>query len=211
MNPITIQRFIESSIKTSKGQIKGKKISGKRERRTNQYWKDVNRILRKKQSKKKFNTTHRIEAQPEEGDIALENIHFANYLGQKDLKYIPQYNSEEPIRLYKNDPSENIEYRDEFTAWDEPICRPLEGEGIVYNRERVVERLYIVLPEFKGETYYLKEYDQHICADEKYLELQRKFYEIIDLHADYMDQMYQYERDQELSDDDSVRSYQSWK
>lgn len=212
MNQITIQRFIESSDKTPKGQVKGKKLSGKRERRTNQYWTDVNRILRKKEKKIRFSSTHRIESQPDEADELLNNIHYANYLGQKDLKFVPHYNSDDSIIISKYKFGENIECEDQISAEEVPVSKLEAGEGEIYNLATTTDRLYMYLPEFRGETRQDEEEDAIYCRDERYLELQRKYMEIIDLHAEYMESLYKYERqiDREMADDDSIKSYQSW-
>jgi hypothetical protein len=174
MNSTTIERMIIATDNTPKGQVRGKKISGKRERRTQEYWTDVNRILRKKEKRVRFDT-HRVEAQPDEADTNLENIHYANYLGQKDISVLPEFNSAESITISKREPQQQEQVRDEFSAWDEPVWEVAESgcdcqselsdqsDGDI--AECTMQGFYIYMPPFNGDP-------------NKYNELQTKFKEI---------------------------------
>ena len=181
MNSTTIERMIIATDNTPKGQVRGKKISGKRERRTQEYWTDVNRILRKKEKRVRFDT-HRVEAQPDEADTNLENIHYANYLGQKDISVLPEFNSAESIIISKREPQQQEQERDEFSAWDEPVWEVAESvwevpepgcdsqselsdQSDVDIAECTMQGFYIYMPPFNGDP-------------NKYNELQTKFKEI---------------------------------
>jgi hypothetical protein len=83
-----IQEQYDSSEKSFKGKI----MSGARERATKQYFKDTATRARRKQNKVRFDTFRRDE-QPTEEDLRLEEIHFANFLGIKDIKYGVPYNN----------------------------------------------------------------------------------------------------------------------
>jgi hypothetical protein len=74
--------------------------------RTHDYWLKMHNKERRKQTKVSYNHTHRREEQPDEKDLQLEGIHFANFLGIKDIKYIKYggmpYNNthiNEPVNL----------------------------------------------------------------------------------------------------------------
>ena len=185
MNQSSIERLIIASDNTPKGQIKGKKVSGDKLRKTDLYWSDVNRILRKKEKRVRYET-HRIPSQSNEQDDALENIHYANYLGKKDLLDLPQFNSEDTITISK------------LTLPEEEICES-QPEIIQSISETIEDRLYMRLPPFKGNP----------DREEAHKMLERKYMEIIDAHADYMEQMFAYEHEEYLSDEESVRSYES--
>ena len=77
----TIDRF-EQQYDSSEKSFKGKIISGARERATKQYFKDTAARARRKQGKQNYDTFRRDE-QPNEEDLQLEDIHFANFLGLK--------------------------------------------------------------------------------------------------------------------------------
>jgi hypothetical protein len=77
----TIDRF-EQQYDSSDKSFKGKIISGAKERATKQYFKDTASRARRKQGKQNYDTFRRDE-QPNEEDIQLEDIHFANFLGLK--------------------------------------------------------------------------------------------------------------------------------
>jgi hypothetical protein len=77
----TIDRF-EQQYDSSEKSFKDKIISGARERATKQYFKDAAARARRKQGKQNYDTFRRDE-QPNEEDLQLEDIHFANFLGLK--------------------------------------------------------------------------------------------------------------------------------
>jgi hypothetical protein len=182
MNQSTIERLIIATDNTPKGQIKGKKVSGDKQRKTELYWTDVNRILRKKEKRIRYET-HRIEAQPDEADTALENIYYANYIGQKDITMLPVFNSAETITIFKREPQQQEEERDQFSAWDDPVWEEPVWEEPVWEEqgcdcqsvisdisdkeiaECTMQGFYIYMPSFNGEP-------------SKYNKLQEKFKEI---------------------------------
>jgi len=91
MNAKAINKFIEQSDRSNKSH-KGKNMSGKKERATKQYFKDNAAHSRRKQGKNRFDTFRRDE-QPDEEDLLLEDIHFANFLGLKDISSLPNTNT----------------------------------------------------------------------------------------------------------------------
>jgi hypothetical protein len=190
MNQSSIERLIIASDNTPKGQIKGKKVSGDKLRKTDLYWSDVNRILRKKEKRVRYET-HRIPSQSNEQDDALDNIHYANYLGKKDLLDLPQFNSEDTITISKRSLPEEEICEDSLPA--------VKEENEFFIPEIIEDRLYMRLPPFKGNP----------DREEAHKMLERKYMEIIDAHAEYMEQMFAYEHEEYLSDDESVRSYDS--
>ena len=135
MNAIDrIQEQYDASNKSSKGKImsgtKGKIISGAKERATKRYFKEAASRERRKQGKTRFDT-HRREYQPDEKDIWLENIHFANFLGAKDVCGVP-YNIthfdehdniiERDIYLNSQD-KDDSEYNYGYGSWAPQISR----------------------------------------------------------------------------------------
>jgi hypothetical protein len=112
MNSITrIEDHFESSFKSHKG----KTMSGVRERATKQYFKNVAAHARRKQNKIRFDTFRRDE-QTDEEDERLEDIHFANFLGNNHFeKYNSYKNCHVNINLcdsFRND-------EDHFTSGEE--------------------------------------------------------------------------------------------
>ena len=75
---------LEQQYDSSEKSFKCKIVSGKKERATNQYFKDAAARSRRKQGKTNYDTFRRDE-QPNEEDLWLEDIHFANFLGLKDI------------------------------------------------------------------------------------------------------------------------------
>lgn len=65
---------------------------GKKARNTKQYWAGETARARRKQGKVRYDT-HRRDEQPNEQDEELENIHFANFLGDKTSKKGIAYNN----------------------------------------------------------------------------------------------------------------------
>ena len=201
MNPSTIERFIIATDNTPKGQIKGKKVSGNKQRKTELYWRDVNRIMRKKEKRVRYDT-HRIPIQTNEQDDSLENIHYANYLGQKDLRDLPEFHSADTITISKRTFPAEEENWDHHPAFEEEICEHLpvfDEEDECSNGGYREDSLYMRLPAFKGNPE----------REESYKNLQRKYMAIIDSHSDYMEQMFAYECEEYLSDEESIRSYES--
>ena len=82
-----IENRHESCLKSHKGKI----ISGKKERATKKYFKDLAGRSRRKQGKTRFDTFRRSD-QPDSEDERLEDIHFANFLGIKNSVYGVTYN-----------------------------------------------------------------------------------------------------------------------
>ena len=79
MNPIVDR--IQDQFDTSSTKFhKGKTISGKKERATKHYFKDLAALSRRKQNKIRHDT-FRCEQQPDAEDLWLEDHHFANFLG----------------------------------------------------------------------------------------------------------------------------------
>ena len=80
MNPIDmIAEHINTTLNNGKT-IKSKTITGKKERATKQYFKEVAALSRRKQGKTNYDTFRR-EEQPDAEDLWLEDLHFANFLG----------------------------------------------------------------------------------------------------------------------------------
>jgi hypothetical protein len=83
--------------------------------RTDDYWLKMHNAERRKQTKVRHDT-HRREEQPDAEDLRLEDIHFANFLGTKDINGIPYNNVhiDEPVNLIecdkylKAEPSKNV-------------------------------------------------------------------------------------------------------
>jgi len=106
-----LQEQYDSSNKSYKGKI----MSGDKERATKRYFKDAASHARRKQGKTRFDT-HRREEQPDERDIWLEDLHFANFLGEKDAGGVPYNNThiDEPVNIIecdiylKPEPSKNV-------------------------------------------------------------------------------------------------------
>ena len=106
-----LQEQYDSSNKSYKGKI----MSGRKERATKQYFKDTAAHARRKQGKTRFDT-HRREEQPDEEDLWLEDLHFANFLGEKDAGGVPYNNThiDEPVNIIecdmylKPEPSKNV-------------------------------------------------------------------------------------------------------
>jgi hypothetical protein len=75
-------------------------------RRTDDYWLKTRNAERRKQTKGKYNTTHRRDEQPDSEDERIEDIHFANFLGVKDTVYGVPYNNthiNEPVNIIECD------------------------------------------------------------------------------------------------------------
>jgi hypothetical protein len=197
MNSKTIERIMNSADNTPKGQVRGKKISGNKERKTKNYWSDVNRIVRKKEKKVRF-SSHRIEEQPDEADIILENIHYADYLGQKDISDLPQFNSVETITISKKDPQqeqvqEQEQERDQFSAWDDPVW---ESESNDHITGGTLEGIFLFMPQYNGNP-------------EMYDLLQTKFKEVQTVARTYAYLLEAYKSGNDISDNDSDYSYDS--
>jgi hypothetical protein len=112
MNTINIdtdtiqQRLVSQTDRITKSNIKsGKNMSGRKERATKQYFKDDSARARRKQGKTRFDT-HRREEQPDERDLQLEDIHFANFLGLPRSEDGIPYNNvhiDEPVNIIECD------------------------------------------------------------------------------------------------------------
>jgi hypothetical protein len=106
-----LQEQYDSSNKSYKGKI----MCGRKERATKQYFKDTAAHARRKQGKTRFDT-HRRDEQPDERDLRLEDIHFANFLASKDADGVPYNNThiDEPVNIIecdmylKPEPSKNV-------------------------------------------------------------------------------------------------------
>jgi hypothetical protein len=72
--------------------------------RTDDYWLKMHNAERRKQTKVRHNT-HRREEQPDAEELRLEDIHFANFLGSKDINGIPYNNAhiDEPVNIIECD------------------------------------------------------------------------------------------------------------
>jgi hypothetical protein len=98
MNPTLIERIViksESSEK-SHSKSKGGKHSGKKARNTKQYWSNESARQRRKQDKVRYDT-HRREEQPDERDELLQDIHFANFVGDKTSEKGIAYNNNNEV------------------------------------------------------------------------------------------------------------------
>jgi hypothetical protein len=84
-------------------------------RRTDDYWLKMHNAERRKQTKVRHDT-HRREEQPDAKELRLEDIHFGNFLGSKDINGIPYNNAhiDEPVNIIecdmylKAEPSKNV-------------------------------------------------------------------------------------------------------
>lgn len=61
--------------------------------RTQDYWLKTHNKERRKQTKVSYNRAHRLPEQPTPEDERLEDIHFANFLGLKDIVHGVPYNN----------------------------------------------------------------------------------------------------------------------
>ena len=79
-------------------------------RRTDDYWLKTHNAERRKQTKVRHDT-HRREEQPDERDLQLEDIHFANFIGSKCEDGIPYNNVhiDEPVNLNECDTYDTVE------------------------------------------------------------------------------------------------------
>jgi hypothetical protein len=83
--------------------------------RTDDYWLKMHNAERRKQTKVRHDT-HRREEQPDAKELRLEDIHFGNFLGSKDINGIPYNNAhiDEPVNIIecdmylKAEPSKNV-------------------------------------------------------------------------------------------------------
>lgn len=92
MNSIgSIITRIQEQYDSSNKSYKGKTMSGDKMRRTDDYWLKTHNAERRKQTKVRHDT-HRREEQPDERDLQLEDIHFANFLGSKREDGMPYNN-----------------------------------------------------------------------------------------------------------------------
>ena len=99
MNPVTIQRIFNQLESTGKHRYGGKKpINGDKRRRREEYNLKKSNYVRRKQTKVNYDTWRRAEM-PNEKDDMLENIHYANFLGDKYGDNNAPYNSEYPVSL----------------------------------------------------------------------------------------------------------------
>jgi hypothetical protein len=107
--------FNFKSNKSGKKSEKPKQGRADKMRRTDDYLLKKRNAERRKQTKGKYNTTHRREEQPDARDVQLEEIHFANFLGLKDIKYggIPYNNTHIDMAV---------------NLWECDILRPEEEE-----------------------------------------------------------------------------------
>lgn len=108
MNPSLIDRLeiqSESSVRHSAYNHK----SGKKQRATAKYWKNETARSRRKGENTRIRQQRReeirLEYQPSEDDIYLENIHFANFLGCKDgtVRYNTPNNHQDNVCLSECD------------------------------------------------------------------------------------------------------------
>ena len=98
--------------------------------RTDDYWLKMHNAERRKQTKVRHDT-HRRDEQPDERDLRLEDIHFANFLGSKDADGMPYNNThiDEPVNIIecdmylKPEPSKNVP----------EVAEPQEEEGDYIN------------------------------------------------------------------------------
>ena len=97
--------------------------------RTDDYWLKMHNAERRKQTKVRHDT-HRREEQPDAEDLRLEDIHFANFLGSKDINGIPYNNAhiDEPVNLNECDTYDTVE-----TSKNVPEKEQPEEEGDSYN------------------------------------------------------------------------------
>ena len=87
MNISTVYRMYEESESTGRHRFGGKKpINGDKRRRCEDYNLKRSNYVRRKQQKVRYDTWRRQEMNNEE-DEKLENIHYANFLGDKYDKY----------------------------------------------------------------------------------------------------------------------------
>jgi hypothetical protein len=126
-----ITNSLQEQYDRSNKSYKGKIMSGAKERATKQYFKDTAARARRKQGKPNYDT-HRREEQPDEEDLWLEDIHFANFLGVKDVVGVPYNNThiDEAVNIRECDimcPEPEAEndrlYKNDYLSYDnETIC-----------------------------------------------------------------------------------------
>jgi hypothetical protein len=101
--------------KPGKKSEKPKRGRADKMRRTDDYWLKTHNAERRKQTKVRHDT-HRRDEQPDERDLWLEDIHFANFLASKDADGVPYNNThiDEPVNIIecdmylKPEPSKNV-------------------------------------------------------------------------------------------------------
>ena len=109
MNAVIIQRIFNQSESSGKHRYGGKKpINGDKRRRCEEYDLKKSNQVRRKQTKVNYDTWRRLEM-PCEEDERLENIHYANFLGDKYGNNGTYYN---------NGWSVNLRYCDTFKPYD---------------------------------------------------------------------------------------------
>jgi len=153
--------YDSSTIKSHKGKI----MSGARERATKRYFKDAAARSRRKQGKTNYDTFRRDE-QPDEEDTQLENIHYANFLGLKDITYSVPYNNkciDEPVNI--NECDILLPYEDEPAIYEEDSLDSIpssEDEGYIHREE----------DNFEAMVAYMRqqvELAQQMVADDLYI------------------------------------------
>jgi hypothetical protein len=165
--------------KPGKKSEKPKQGRANKVRRTDDYWLKTHNAERRKQTKVRHDT-HRREEQPDERDLQLEDIHFANFLGVKDITYggMPYNNTHinEPVNLCECDmlrpepEADNVsldsldrraqemdqmsEDDDEYGSWANQISRePNAKWEIRWNYEEETQTL-------SGESYFKRGLDE---------------------------------------------------
>jgi hypothetical protein len=196
MNSLNIEHIMDKN-NNRKNKLRVKKITGDKERKTDKYWKDVNRIFRKKTKKVRYET-ERISILPDPRDEMLENIYYANFLGYKEINFPPDFNEPEvsiTVHRYWDEPKPSEKKEEE--AYAQVLEDSSENDSIIQTFSK--DYLYIRMPSFNG----------HSWLQEDYKNLQFKYTQLMDLYQDYMHQMFEFERADNLSDEDSIVSYES--
>jgi hypothetical protein len=113
MNAVTIQRIFNQSESSGKHRYGGKKpINGDKRRRCEEYDLKKSNQVRRKQTKVNYDTWRRLEM-PCEEDERLENIHYANFLGDKYGNNGTYYNNGLSVNLRYCDSMREEEQQDD--------------------------------------------------------------------------------------------------
>ena len=99
MNHSVITRMERNSESTGKYRWTGiKSPNGEKKRKFSEYKLKTSNLARRKQTKINYDTYRREEI-PNEFEMHLDYLHYANFLGDKTLQMTPDYNTAIPVNL----------------------------------------------------------------------------------------------------------------
>ena len=182
MNPVTIQRIFNQSESTGKHRYGGKKpVNGDKRRRREEYDLKKSNRVRRKQTKVSYDTWRRCEM-PNEKDVTIENIHYANFLGDKYCDNNAHYNSEYPVNVRFCDiMREEGELDNDFVSLDSLNLGDEEYPSKYYDYDEALEEeeeLY----QAKMERFYAQDYAREVANFEEMVEYCVNMYRAITKH-----------------------------